>query len=113
MLPQSTLDAVDAPAMPVNMVKREAPVEEGDGHASKVLWSGFVMLLSDDRHFLQTRIINLEKDIQALHDHCAHPVQAVHQCELYLTLCYASRQYTGRREHPPQIPIQDLSIRSQ
>ncbi len=45
--------------------------------------------------------------------HCAHPVQAVHQCELYLTFCYASRQYTGRREHPLQTPIQDLSIRSQ
>ncbi|PBK93736.1 hypothetical protein ARMGADRAFT_1080020 [Armillaria gallica] len=50
MLPQSTLDVVAAPAMPVNTAKREAPVEEGDGHASK------------------TRIINSEKDVQALRD---------------------------------------------
>lgn len=68
MLPQSTLDVVDAPATPVNTAKREAPVEEGDGHASKVLRSGFVILLSDDCRFLQTHIINSEKDVQALRD---------------------------------------------
>ncbi|PBK93726.1 hypothetical protein ARMGADRAFT_1080009 [Armillaria gallica] len=50
MLPQSTLDVVDAPATPVNTAKREAPVEEGDGHTSK------------------TRIINSEKDVQVLRD---------------------------------------------
>ncbi|KAK0216725.1 hypothetical protein EDD85DRAFT_798162 [Armillaria nabsnona] len=39
-----------------------------------------------------------------LTNHCAHPVQAVHQ---------PPRQHTGRREHPLQAPIQDLSIKSQ
>ncbi len=82
--------------------------------------NGVEMLCSDGRTWLVFPLLAvyvadyLEQCLIAgCRERCAHPVQAVHQCELYLTFCYVSRQHTGRREHPLQTPIQDLSIRSQ
>ncbi|KAK0502436.1 hypothetical protein EDD18DRAFT_1100880 [Armillaria luteobubalina] len=70
MLPQSTLIVVNDSATPMNMAKREAPIEEGDSCASK------------------THIVNSEKDVRALCDRIVEllkekkELQVKHQQEL-------------------------------